>query len=559
MKRYTVLFGMLMLVLMVICITVTQSSMLIKGTASTYSPASTSNATRILSSESDVEALASTVASQQGQIYYVATDGDDSSPGTEEQPFRTINKGISVLEPGDTTYVKVGTYDEMLQGFSSGTSWDAPITVAAYPGHTVIVRPSPATFVVSFVACQYVIVDGFIFDGTNVQHDTVKLLSDAHYIRIKDCEIKNAPAYGNGILIASSCNYNEFIHLEVHSNGGAGHGHGLYIEGSYNLVEGCDVHDNSNFGVHIYNGYSGRTANHNVVRKNRVYDNASFGILLGSGENNIAYNNIVWGNGSGFKIGDNGVNSEAYNNTVYNNSGTGILIFSESNGAIVRNNIVYQNGNSIQDQGSGTTQDHNLIDVDPKFVDVSAYDFHLRPTSPAIDSGIILNEVADDFAGVSRPRGGGYDIGAYESPFSTRVRDLRVITAVGNAPILTVTLCWTAPAAAITYTLCNSAAVLTAANWDDAQVIIVPFTASAPGSSEWLTTLVDYTGDILYFALKSQNSVGTWSDLSNNAFWPHLDLYLPLVMRDHARVNAFTLHPHKMMADVCFSRQDLQD
>jgi hypothetical protein len=256
---------------------------------------------------------------------------------------------------------------------------------------------------------------------------------------------------------------------------------------------------------------------------------------LGSGENNTAYNNIVWGNGSGFKIGDNGVNSEVYNNTVYDNSGTGILVFNDSTGAMIRNNIVYQNGNSIQDQGSGTTQDHNLIDADPRFVGVSVYDFHLKSTSPAIDSGIMLNEVADDFAGVSRPRGGGYDIGAYESPFSARVRDLRVVTTVGDAPTLTVTLRWTAPAAAITYTMRNSDALLTAANWDDAPIIIVPFTASAPGSSEWLTTSVDYAGGILHFALKAQNSAGFWSGLSNNAFWPHLDLYLPLVMRDQAQ------------------------
>ncbi len=40
--------------------------------------------------------------------YYVATTGSDSSPGTLQQPFRTIVKGVSVLRPGDTVFVRAG-------------------------------------------------------------------------------------------------------------------------------------------------------------------------------------------------------------------------------------------------------------------------------------------------------------------------------------------------------------------------------------------------------------------------------------------------------------------
>ncbi|MCK4452490.1 MAG: hypothetical protein KAX26_18110, partial [Anaerolineae bacterium] len=57
-----------------------------------------------------------------------------------------------------------------------------------------------------------------------------------------------------------------------------------------------------------------------------------------------------------------------------------------------------------------------------------------------------------------------------------------------------------------------------------------PF-AATPGSTEWLTAPVSYTGATVYFALKSQNGEGDWSDLSNNGFWPHFDVYLPLVLR----------------------------
>ena len=40
-------------------------------------------------------------------------------------------------------------------------------------------------------------------------------------------------------------------------------------------------------------------------------------------------------------------------------------------------------------------------------------------------------------------------------------------------------------------------------DWANAVTITVPFTASAPGSTEWLTAPVFYTGGSAYFALKS--------------------------------------------------------
>ena len=52
-------------------------------------------------------------------------------------------------------------------------------------------------------------------------------------------------------------------------------------------------------------------------------------------------------------------------------------------------------------------------------------------------------------------------------------------------------------------------------------------------SSKIRPTPVDYTDGILYLALRSQNSEGAWSELSNDTFWPRLDVYLPLVMKNY--------------------------
>jgi hypothetical protein len=49
---------------------------------------------------------------------------------------------------------------------------------------------------------------------------------------------------------------------------------------------------------------------------------------------------------------------------------------------------------------------------------VSASDFHLQSGSPAINAGLTIASVTDDYAGTTRPKGSAYDIGAYESDYN---------------------------------------------------------------------------------------------------------------------------------------------
>ena len=45
------------------------------------------------------------------KAYYVATDGDDSWPGTINMPWATWDKAFSTaINPGDTTYFRGGVY-----------------------------------------------------------------------------------------------------------------------------------------------------------------------------------------------------------------------------------------------------------------------------------------------------------------------------------------------------------------------------------------------------------------------------------------------------------------
>jgi hypothetical protein len=63
---------------------------------------------------------------------------------------------------------------------------------------------------------------------------------------------------------------------------------------------------------------------------------------------------------------------------------------------------------------AGSPRANDLWQVDPKLVDVAANDFRLTAGSPLIDAGATLAEATVDFDGLARPRGSGYDIGAYE-------------------------------------------------------------------------------------------------------------------------------------------------
>lgn len=86
-----------------------------------------------------------------GATYYVAPSGDDANPGTVDRPFKTLQKSVPLLKPGETLIVRAGEYDTALgidgglihNGNSiipSGESWDKPVTIKAYPGERPVFR-----------------------------------------------------------------------------------------------------------------------------------------------------------------------------------------------------------------------------------------------------------------------------------------------------------------------------------------------------------------------------------------------------------------------------------
>jgi hypothetical protein len=357
--------------------------------------------------------------------YYVAKTGNDGNPGTIGSPKLTITAGVALLSGGDTLYIRAGIYaEDILDSIPSGTSWSDFTLVSNYNGETATLRPS-SEWILHFqqiggVSQHYIEINGLILDGTNISRECVKLtgptggtdITDSHHIRLRGCEIKNAP--GQGVLEQHS-HHNEYIDCHVHDNGqdlgSLGAVHALYLGGHDCLVDGCLIHDSHGYGIHIYDNLNPAEAYNFIVRNCTVYGEGfathEAGIIL-SGINNVAYNNIVRDCYFGFVIRRDG--NAVYNNTVVRNVG-GISI--EGTNLIHRNNIYHQNNTDvIVDGGTGTIASDNLT-TDPLFISPVSNDFHLQAGSPAIGVGFDLSgTVTTDFDGNTRTV--PYDIGAYK-------------------------------------------------------------------------------------------------------------------------------------------------
>ena len=158
-------------------------------------------------------------------------------------------------------------------------------------------------------------------------------------------------------------------------------------------------------------------------------------------------NNIFESLGGLNSNGGHADNLEVYNNIFRSNpnltknyTGPGLGIFNANN-VVVRNNMFLDAVRGVRYEGcTNLTNSNNLfwmgdggsmpntgysgtsdkVNVNPLFTsyDNNVYNltdaYELQSSSPAKDAGTTIATVRDDYAGLSRPQGSGYDIGAYE-------------------------------------------------------------------------------------------------------------------------------------------------
>ena len=83
-------------------------------------------------------ACVSAAFGQANSSFYVATTGNDSNPGTQAAPWRTVQHAADTARAGSTVNVRGGIYEELVSINASGNASDGFITFRSYPGETAI-------------------------------------------------------------------------------------------------------------------------------------------------------------------------------------------------------------------------------------------------------------------------------------------------------------------------------------------------------------------------------------------------------------------------------------
>lgn len=211
-------------------------------------------------------------------VLYVSPSGSNTNPGTEQQPFRTLQHAADVATPGATVDVRGGTYCQQLVIHVSGDAAGGYITFRSAPGEKSVLDGSCLT--------------------PKVGPSAMVTLHNVSYIRIQGLEIRNYKTDGRlhipfGIRVYGSGSHIQILNNDVHHieqtypgrlrSGSGANGFGIAVYGtdvkapiSNLVVDGNSVH-------HLQTGSSeslvlnGNVRNFRVTR-NTVHDNNNIGI-----------------------------------------------------------------------------------------------------------------------------------------------------------------------------------------------------------------------------------------------------------------------------------------
>ncbi len=350
-----------------------------------------------------------------GKAFFVSpSSGNDANPGTITAPWKTLQKAFNALLPGQTAYLRAGTYGAFCttSTFShAGTAAD-PITVAGYPYERALIH-GQIRLDGSYFRLAHIVAEGptcGTWGATTQQGDNMILMT---------------PGLTHHIEVSSSEVYHDGWHAGVSAGGDD-----IWILNNY-------IHDNGGFndtsqlnlshGIYYHDGSRGVIAN-NILEHNRAK-----GLSARYTANHIlVINNTVVGNGrSGLDITDSTHDWLFVNNVVSNNGnvngGVGINTSGSIGGSnnIEVNNIFWNNGTSGTSNWLTNATIQNNIVANPLLVNPAtsvpsnthagySNDYHLQAGSPAL--GFANRGYALPFAlgWVCRPRGSGPDAGAYE-------------------------------------------------------------------------------------------------------------------------------------------------
>jgi parallel beta-helix repeat protein len=391
--------------------------------------------------------------------YYVSPSGDDANPCTSPLPCREIRQPLTFVAAGDTILVADGSY-KGFDVFDVHGGPGAPITIQAQgTGAVVLVtndRPDNRdTIFITF--SSDVVVDGL--RAFNAIRAAVRVDQSPRIT------VRNG-VFGNNMTWGIFTDFSDDLLLEGNECYGSIEEHGIYVSNSGDrpVVRANRVHDNNASGIQLNADLSaggdgiitGALIENNVAWGNGVLGGAA--INLDGVQDSVVRNNLLYDNHATGIVNYMGDGAEGprgmsiLHNTVDQavDGRWALLMWNTTGPNLVRNNILHnrnpsRGGITYLDpiDVTNTDSDYNIMDLvtpddgntvytlaewqalghEPHslsaplaslFVDPDAGDYHLSPTSPAVDAGQTLPQVPVDIEGNLRPQGAASDVGAYE-------------------------------------------------------------------------------------------------------------------------------------------------
>ena len=138
---------------------------------------------------------------------YLSPSGSDANPGTVAAPFGTLRYALTKLAPGETLFVRGGTYDvttRFTRTKVAGSS-SAPIVITNYPGEVPVFTSSivQVEYLYFDSGSQYITVSGLTFEGPDLTaldqngEALVGFIGNASHITLKGNTFLGSPAWNS--------------------------------------------------------------------------------------------------------------------------------------------------------------------------------------------------------------------------------------------------------------------------------------------------------------------------------------------------------------------------
>ncbi len=369
---------------------------------------------------------------------YVRPDGDDSLDGKSwANAFATIQTAVWGVPAGDTVFIAEGTYNQrfsvsdgqtILGGYNAQTGerdiemYETIIDGTDIGQYLIVKYDGPPT--------NHILIEGLTLQ--NAQHD--QWGGGAIYLRdnmtVRQCHIRNCRGGTAGAIfidhndaatvqavvsgcIVELCSANGCA--AIYNNNGivencivrgcSGKAGAIRNETAAGIVRNCVVHNNT---------LTGTWPNSAIYNKGLVYNctvaNNHGDQYAGIHSEGMVYNSVFWGNTNPTDFSDpaNYINGS---NSTHNVADEG---FGKSSAYL----SLTLSANNTDVAGPNFRNPTNFAGVpadDAQITSMQNADFSLTDASVALlDKAEAASATTTDITGVARPKGTGYDIGAYE-------------------------------------------------------------------------------------------------------------------------------------------------